>query len=410
MTFYLFRFFLFAGILFGAERTYATQICVGIDGPANRRTQPNGKIVESLPSLSTVWTDYPWKIQNSWFQIRFARLSTKAPIRCSNLGDRVNVGWIHVKNINNYFVPEFKTALDTVWDMKFDWKSNRSRYSGKLNQTCVCAQTDSPYHDGGELNQLEFLSGDQLSGECVLNKRFMSCELYRAYSRSNRIVCPLTCLEVKIQPRLTSKDRNNKLIEVGKLLKTQLLTKLGESFMKELENKYPNWIPLVVPHPKQNNGFLYELNPISSWGRFVFSYQKVKKERSVLIFFTSTSDAEAQKPAIAFEGNENHVEFRMIPFSIQPTKKDGMDEDSPFFCIGTSGELTVIKACRFQDEITPVVGYGETPPLKSVIDFRSHPVTRMSVSDALSGLGIEETSCCISPSKKISNFESLDLK
>jgi hypothetical protein len=268
----------------------------------------------------------------------------------------------------------------------------------------------SPYHDSGSLNQLEFLSGEQLPGECVVNKRFMSCELKTSHSNYEETVCPLTCLEIKIQPKLTNKDRNNKLNEAGKLLQTQLRTKLGDTFISELEKKYPDWIPLVVPHPKQNNDFLYELKPISSWGRFSFSYRKIIKERSVLIFFTGTSDADAQRPTIAFEGNESHLEFRMIPFSIKPSKKDGMDEDPPFFCIGTSEELTVIKACRRQDEITPEVGYGETPPLKSVIDFRPNPVTRMSVSDASSGLGNVETSCCNSPSKKISNFESLDLK
>jgi hypothetical protein len=381
---------------------------LGIDGPANLRAEPNGKIIESLPDLSTVWTDYPWKTQGGWFQIRFARLGLKSPIRCANPGDRVNTGWIHVKNIKNDFLTELKgplhTAMGLTDEVKFDWKSSRERYSAKLKTTCICSQVDEEYHDAPSLEQHEYLSEEQLAGECVINKRFMACELPET-AHSLITVCPLACLESKRLEKLTSEDRKKKLSEVAKPLQAKLRAKLGEPFIAALEAKYPNWLPLVIPHPKRNNEFYFDVQAISSWGRFPFTYQKEKRVRALLIFFPNLDEAVAQKPAVAFEGNDGHVEFRSIPFSLRPTKKDGKDEAPPFFCIGSSGDLTALKACRVQNEITPEVGYGEKPPARNLIDFRTDPVKRLPFGRFID---LDETPCCESPSGKILKFESFE--
>lgn len=84
--------------------------CVLVDGPANIRTKPGGKKVESLPDLTPVKIE---RIEGAWVKIHYTHDATIQT--CSSLPEHVYIGWTHIENLP-YTAPLSENFLPMMAD------------------------------------------------------------------------------------------------------------------------------------------------------------------------------------------------------------------------------------------------------------------------------------------------------
>jgi hypothetical protein len=187
---------LMSGLSYGADED-----CVLVDGPANLRDGPNGKVIRSLPNDSSVQkikSDGKWVLINS-----FAKKTT---VRCYDNFDENGVnGWIHQSNLRPFSESKlFKAApCDAMWGMvsreSVDKKLARKEATIK-KKTCDCGSIYWSPTDRSSCEIKTLTSGELLGQSCVVLREFIRCrsQLPEAVGgdRSD-LVCPLECVDLK---------------------------------------------------------------------------------------------------------------------------------------------------------------------------------------------------------------------
>jgi hypothetical protein len=386
------------------SNVHANNDCVAIDGPANLRDEPNlkSKVLHSIPKGSVVLRpDSPGgnmksstEVPSGWQYIHGYKYD-QGITKCAYDEDDEKFlgGWIHS---SNFLKLSFKELLSLDYLGVLGSFATKQDLNGvkriEFVKNCDCAEVHSYSHDRGSLNLKRFESGSILGEACKVNSLVAVCE-EKIYDHTLRVVCPIdACIKITEAIKLTDSDRRTRLESAAQVASIIVKKQISKSFLKEIENKLPRWIPFLLPKFGRDTDYSYELvlQPFNLEANFVWEGE-MKKRKMVLVYET-IEDAFAQTPSLVFQGKKG-LESRKMPFDL---KLSSQDISLPRVCLAIDNSNFAIMACRSQDEIAPILG---------AFDIKApHPI-QMSKDAAEKIKG--EHWCCDSRNKPTPFFEFL---
>jgi hypothetical protein len=229
-------------------------VCRAVDGPANLRSEPNGKIVASIPARSTLRIGAR---EGEWVRAEGARQG--AGYRCqvdpwesydTPAAKRVNVrGWLHASNLLAVSEKELYRmdpcgAIGPVEDARMAKHGADAYFRAKAKADCTCASNPGEYHDANPCSPIELKRGRRFEICEKASSDYVTC-LEKHVSAEPATTCPSSCLELEPLQRLTPALRKNRLTEAAKAVRPAIERKLGPEFASALRKAYPEWMPLL---------------------------------------------------------------------------------------------------------------------------------------------------------------------
>jgi hypothetical protein len=369
--------------------------CIVITGPVDLRDAAGGKVVRSIPDGSTVFAEESVpKPEDGWLRVRSFRGQDKS-IRCSH-GDELPgselSGWVPRsarKDLPRAEALEIdRLGLLQGWMSESGDYSSPDRAAAKVETVCGVFSRSPRRPVVTGVTQV-FVAGAEIGKECVEGDDAVTCRVPQT-GGTDYTVCLRSDVQTKSAKSLSAKDRRAMLEEAAKDARNRVNELVGDAFLAKVAAKYPNWLPLVAPHPKRNNDYIYDLAlmPSAAKARFAFKDGKAK-ERQVLLFYASAEDAIAEKPTLAFEyGTE--VEFRPLAQTLAPAHEPRGGpawEDRPSVCLASSGEFLSLNACRVLEDRSEWMWS---------VDFRQEPPASVEEDDMKKALGRLKSGVCCS--------------
>lgn len=366
--------------------------CIVISGPVNLHESPGGKILRPIPDQSTMFAEeLDSKTGDGWIRVRaFADRASKS-IRCSNSEDGPDgpvSGWIprpSRKEVTRAQAMEIdRLGFLQGWMSTSNDYSDPERAVAKVETTCGVFSRNARGQILSSVTQV-FVPGAEIGKECLEGDDAVTCR-WPVTGGADYTVCVTDDVQTKGAKSLGDKDRRKALADAANEARTHLAETLSEEFLKKVAAKYPEWIPLLMPHPKRNTDYVYDLALVPSAARAKFGFKDGKpKDRQVLVFYASLDDAVAGAPQLAFEYGDE-VEFRKLPLNLRPAKDAPAWEDRPTLCLASSGGFIALNACRVLEEHPELVGS---------VDFRADPASTIEEDDMKKALGrLKSGVCC----------------
>lgn len=375
--------------------------CIAVAGPVNLRDAAGGKIVQSIPDGSTMYAEESVpKPEDGWLRVRSYRGKDKT-IRCSNddeLPDAQITGWIPRSARKDLPLAQL-LELDRLGFLQ-GWMSDSADYSSpdravaKVETVCgVFSRTSRDPHVSG-VTQV-FVAGAEIGKECVEGDDAVTCRVPQT-GGADYTVCVEDDVQTKGAKSLGDKDRRAMLEEAAKDARGRVTELVGDAFVAKIATKYPSWMPFLLPHPKRDNDYVFDLALMPSAAKARFGYKDGKaKDRQILLFYTTPEAAFERKPTLAFEyGSE--VEFRPLGQALVTPGRDSPPgqrwEDRPTLCLASADAFVALNACRVTEDGASFMWS---------IDFRGETISHVEEDDMKKALGrLKSGACCAWNDKK----------